>query len=197
MLSEAGPADLSSMGLQARALMQELHNDWFPISYPQKFYETATAVQSVFYSECFADVNGDLAAMVVAKHVRLCACDKEDQGILPPVFSELDNRMVTYILTIGVDDKFRRKGIGQLLIANLVRVAKASLEQIHAIYLHVLSTNTSAIGFYEKLGFTRHKLLQAYYRIGDTKQDAFTYVLEINTQTELDWVACLDRCIIA
>ena len=58
-------------------------------------------------------------------------CTVQDQGILPPVFSELDNRMVTYILTIGVDDKFRRKGIGQLLIANLVRVAKASLEQIH------------------------------------------------------------------
>ena len=162
--------------------MQELHNDWFPIRYPQKFFDTATAAQSIFYSECLADVNGDLAAMVVAKHVRLCSCDKEvrlrqpqlpmpssllsmfiirprflgglhvcilshtlswaplyyvyprgaqDQGILPPVFSELDNRRVTYILTIGVDNKFRRKGIGQLLIANLVQVVMASHEQIH------------------------------------------------------------------
>ena len=49
-----------------------------------------------------------------------------------------------------------------------------------AVYLHVLTTNTVAILFYEKRRFSMHHFLPFYYSIQGTPRDGFSYVLYIN-----------------
>lgn len=178
--------------------MQELHNNWFPIRYPQAFFDTATTLPSVYHSECMADRNGELAAILVAKNIRVCSCDREDRDILPPSravrHGGVDERLVTYILTVGVENRFRRKRIGAYLIRNLVQKAMSHPHKIHAIYLHVLVSNAAAIRFYEKIGFVQHKLLEGYYIIGNNTYDAYCYILRLDDDDVQECEACLDRC---
>eukprot|EP00040_Diaphanoeca_grandis_P035754 m.225510 g.225510 ORF g.225510 m.225510 type:complete len:195 (+) comp33462_c0_seq1:257-841(+) len=188
-------------GLHARPLrcedteqMQALHEDWFPIRYPQQFFDTACAINSIFYSDCLCDVNDTLAAMIVARKLTLSGCEELDRDILPSFGTRQDPRLVLYILTIGVAGHFRRQGLGALLIGKLVKHARSSYQgNVRAIYLHVLTTNEAAISFYERLGFVRHKLLEGYYTIDGAPADAYTYILRVRAHTD-EWAVCFNKC---
>lgn len=49
-----------------------------------------------------------------------------------------------------------------------------------AAYLHVLSTNQTAIRFYERRNFSAHSYLPYYYSIQGKPRDGYSYVLYIN-----------------
>ncbi|WAQ96328.1 NAA60-like protein [Mya arenaria] len=51
---------------------------------------------------------------------------------------------------------------------------------VQATYLHVLSTNQTAIRFYERRNFTAHSFLPYYYSIQGKPRDGYSYVLYIN-----------------
>ena len=55
-----------------------------------------------------------------------------------------------------------------------------STDDVKALYLHVLTTNSQAIAFYEHRGFRAHLFLPYYYAIKGRRRDGFTYVLYIN-----------------
>jgi len=80
-------------------------------------------------------------------------CDMQDQGILGaplnPKYTEAG-----YILSLGVRAPHRRKGVATLLLNQLINCLMAD-EHRHcqAIFLHVLTTNTPAIRFYERCNF--------------------------------------------
>jgi len=64
-----------------------------------------------------------------------------------------------YIMTLGATQSFRKQKLGTKLVLDCIKI----VEQAHscgAIYLHVITYNTAAIKFYEKLGF---------YRLGEIK----------------------------
>lgn len=115
---------------------------------------------------------------------------------------------IGYILSLGVHKKYRRNGIGSLLLDALINhLTTSEKSKVKAIFLHVLTTNQPAILFYEKrryttfifkllnilLGFIRnyfvfvfffrfrmHQFLPYYYSIKGYCKDGFTYVLYIN-----------------
>lgn len=49
-----------------------------------------------------------------------------------------------------------------------------------AVYLHVLTSNTTAIQFYERRNFSLHSYLPLYYSVHDVAKDGYSYVLYIN-----------------
>lgn len=58
---------------------------------------------------------------------------------------------VGYILSLGVHNKYRRNGIGSLLLDALINhLTTTEKNTVKAIFLHVLTTNRAAILFYEK-----------------------------------------------
>jgi N-alpha-acetyltransferase 60 len=58
---------------------------------------------------------------------------------------------IGYILSLGVDKKYRRNGIGSLLLDSLIKhLTTAERHKVKAIFLHVLTTNQAAIIFYER-----------------------------------------------
>ena len=107
-------------------------------------------------------------------------CNIEDSGLLSPTM--IENSRMVYILTLGVVSKYRRKGIATILIDKLIDNVQSNpmLEDCRAIYLHVLTTNTSAIRFYRRLNFVCHKLLSDYYLINNCTCDGYLYVLYLN-----------------
>jgi [ribosomal protein S18]-alanine N-acetyltransferase len=66
---------------------------------------------------------------------------------------------------IGVEEKFRGQGLGDLLIKHLLN----ELEKLHIrkVFLDVKSTNVIAIKFYEKYGFKRLGIRSSYYNMGE------------------------------
>lgn len=89
---------------------------------------------------------------------------------------------VAYILTLGVVGHWRRHGVATILLARLSDnlTANPMLEDVKALYLHVLTTNTAAIHFYEKMAFRRHRFLPLYYLINSSAADGYCYARYIN-----------------
>lgn len=112
---------------------------------------------------------------------------------------------VAYILSLGVHKKYRRNGIGSLLLDALINYLTTSEKtKVKSIFLHVLTTNQPAILFYEKrrydkfdsfwsvqftknnrfkfihFRFRMHTFLPYYYSIKGYCKDGFSYVLYVN-----------------
>lgn len=70
---------------------------------------------------------------------------------------------------------------GSLLLESLKdHISTTAQDHCKAIYLHVLTTNNTAIHFYENRDFKQHHYLPYYYSIRGVLKDGFTYVLYIN-----------------
>lgn len=70
-------------------------------------------------------------------------------------------RQIGHVVTIDVRPKFRREGVGSMLM----REAEARLLQqgCHSIFLETAVDNESAIEFYKRLGYTIYRTLPGYY----------------------------------
>ncbi len=52
-----------------------------------------------------------------------------------------------YIMTLGVIDEFRQKGVGKMLVNRIIQIGK-KYQNIKLVSLHVISYNKAAIRFY-------------------------------------------------
>ncbi|KAJ9589123.1 hypothetical protein L9F63_017582, partial [Diploptera punctata] len=163
------PSDLE----EVRALCQ----DWFPIDYPYSWYEDITS-NPRFYSLA-AVYDGIIIGLIVAEIKAYVKLNREDRGILSQSFSKQTE--VGYILSLGVSKDHRRNGIASLLLDNLIsHLTTVEHVDCKALFLHVLTTNSPAIHFYEHRNFRLHSFLPYYYSIKGKCKDGFTYVLYIN-----------------
>jgi [ribosomal protein S18]-alanine N-acetyltransferase len=69
--------------------------------------------------------------------------------------------------TIGVDPAFQGRGIGRLLLSELLNVAGRAV-----VHLEVRTDNAAAIALYRSVGFTQVGLRRRYYRVSGA--DAYT-----------------------
>jgi len=72
-----------------------------------------------------------------------------------------DGTVDLYIIALAVDARFRRRGIGRLLFQQALGAAK--LGGARSITLHVQTSNSDALDFYNKLGFEVISTLMGYY----------------------------------
>lgn len=163
------PTDLD----EVRALCQE----WFPIEYPITWYEEITSSQR-FYALA-AVYDQVIVGLIVAEIKPYRILNEEDSGLLAKAFVKTSD--VGYILSLGVAKQYRRNGIATLLLDSLInQLTTLEKRKVKAIFLHVLTTNSAAILFYEHRKFQLHKFLPYYYSINGRCKDGFTYVLYIN-----------------
>ncbi|XP_044255872.1 N-alpha-acetyltransferase 60 isoform X1 [Tribolium madens] len=164
------PEDLD----EVRALCQ----DWFPIEYPFYWYEEITSSTSRFYSLA-AVYNQAIIGLIVAEIKPYASLNEEDSGILAKKFAERSD--IAYILSLGVLKQYRRNGIASLLLDSLItHLTTSERRKVKAVFLHVLTTNSAAIKFYEHRKFRLHSFLPYYYSIKGRCKDGFMYVLYIN-----------------
>lgn len=157
-------------------IIRILCQDWFPIEYPLEWYEQIVTPR---YYSLVAQVDACIVGLIVCEIKSFGKLNKEDRDILPASMSDCD---VGYILSLGVHKKYRRKGIGSLLLDTFISHITSSDRpiKVKAVYLHVLTTNQAAIVFYESRNFKYHSFLPYYYSIRGRSRDAFLYVNYIN-----------------
>ena len=73
-----------------------------------------------------------------------------------------------HIVSVGVADGYRRRGIGELLL--IAAVEHAAARNAETITLEVRKSNTAARALYEKYGFIEQGLRKRYY--SDNREDA-------------------------
>eukprot|EP00090_Calanus_glacialis_P025519 TRINITY_DN3991_c0_g1_i1.p1 TRINITY_DN3991_c0_g1~~TRINITY_DN3991_c0_g1_i1.p1 ORF type:complete len:248 (-),score=72.00 TRINITY_DN3991_c0_g1_i1:113-856(-) len=195
---------VNCMELQLRFLSPQdidqvkvLCRDWFPIEYPDTWYQEITSNPRFF--SLAATLNGTIIGLIVAETKELGQLAKEDRSLLASCF--MSGTKVGYILSLGVTQQFRKQGIASILLDQLIsHLTSEQYSQVKALYLHVLTTNTQAITFYEHRGFQVHSFLPYYYAIKGKRKDGFTHVLYLNgghpTWGALDYVklAALALC---
>lgn len=161
--------------------VKRLCTEWFPIEYPDTWYEEITS-NTKFFSLA-AVFKCQIIGLIVSEIKPQTKCNKEDQGLLASSFPKRTE--VAYILTLGVVREYRRNGIATMLLDNLIAHLTSGQGEKNgntckAIYLHVLTTNASAIQFYERRMFRKHNYLPLYYSVKGMGKDGYSYVLYIN-----------------
>ncbi|GMR53443.1 hypothetical protein PMAYCL1PPCAC_23638, partial [Pristionchus mayeri] len=174
------------MGVQSLCLAS------FPIQYPDTWYDDVVSgvlnAMGIFH-------NDSIVALIVSEYKLVHNCNMEDRGILADEMAP-----VVYILSLAVSNEYRRQGLATRLVRSLIQTYSVengvgrALDSLHrsrpfqfrhnqlpkAIFLHVLSTNHSAISFYKRHGFELFETLLNYYRLSDGYGDGLTFVLYLN-----------------
>jgi ribosomal-protein-alanine N-acetyltransferase len=82
-----------------------------------------------------------------------------------------------HILNLCVAEEFQRRGLGQLLLTNMLDEAKE--EGIEDIFLEVRPSNYAAIVLYERLGFNQMGTRKDYYPAKNGREDAVILALNL------------------
>tara|TARA_B100001013_G_C24591397_1_gene434958 strand:+ start:345 stop:821 length:477 start_codon:yes stop_codon:yes gene_type:complete len=82
-----------------------------------------------------------------------------------------------HLLNIGIREKFRKKGLGQDLLNQVVNASKEMGST--KIILEVRVSNKAAIELYNKSGFKKLSLGKNYYRLPDGREDALIMVKKL------------------
>ena len=82
--------------------------------------------------------------------------------------SQRHKRGLGHVVTIDVNPRFRREGVGTLLMQAAEQ--RLQVEGCHSIFLETAVDNSTAISFYKRLGYSILRTLPGYY-MGDL--DAF------------------------
>jgi len=158
-------------------VVKNLCVEWFPIDYPNSWYEDITS-NPKFYSLA-ATLDAQIIGIIVAEIKSRSRCNKEDSEILSSQFPP--SSQLAYILSLGVVKSYRCNGIASLLLENLLSyLTSGDQNDCKAVYLHVLTSNKTALQFYERRQFNLHSYLPYYYLIKGTPKDGLSYVLYIN-----------------
>jgi ribosomal-protein-alanine N-acetyltransferase len=116
-----------------------------------------------------------------ARKARVVIAEESDVlmgfGILHVESGELDHakrRRAGYVMTLDVDPRGRRMGLGRrLMMAMEVQAQTAGCAEM---VLHVFTGNTEAIRFYERVGFNRSHRSEGFYGAGLVgSRDAWVY----------------------
>ncbi len=157
--------------------VKSLCHDWFPIKYPDQWYDDIVQDQKYFALAACDKSTERIIALIVAKILPLRNCNREDQRILHQRFSLTAS--VCYILILGVVKEHRRQGLASILLENLL-TKLSEYQTCKAIYLHVLYSNKHAIEFYQSKLFQYRLHLPYYYLIQGEHFDAYCFARYIN-----------------
>eukprot|EP00933_Yihiella_yeosuensis_P034481 TRINITY_DN27971_c0_g1_i1.p1 TRINITY_DN27971_c0_g1~~TRINITY_DN27971_c0_g1_i1.p1 ORF type:complete len:370 (+),score=65.19 TRINITY_DN27971_c0_g1_i1:77-1186(+) len=87
---------------------------------------------------------------------------------------------VAYILTLGVADGFRRRGLAKELLRQSILHVEQHMLHVKAVYLHVVTYNDAAVKLYESMGFQRIEHFPAFYVLHGSNYDSFLYALYLH-----------------
>lgn len=172
--------------------LRDLNKEWFPVNYGDLFYERIKEKKSRgWVAECcistkkYTDLHVIVGAVVYEYTPAQSIFQKDSwREVL------YNDSQALYVMTLGVIDEFRGKGIASTLLDKILQEASEDA-RVKYVNLHVVSYNPARY-FYEKRGFERVEELPEYYRINGTLYDAIYYVMFVNgAKRRLGWLEWL------
>ncbi|CAN8300200.1 unnamed protein product [Cochlearia groenlandica] len=161
--------------------LEQIHRDIFPIRYESEFFQNVVNGGDII-SWAAVDksrpdaLSDELIGFVTAKIV--LARDTEISGLISYDSSKGDETLV-YILTLGVVETYRKRGIAKLLINKVIKYA-SSIPVCRGVYLHVIAHNNPAIRLYKRISFRCVGRLHGFYLINGQHFDSYLFVYFIN-----------------
>jgi ribosomal protein S18 acetylase RimI-like enzyme len=166
-----------------RSQIQKLHEQWFPVTYKDEFYDDLVLNRMVNSGEelytCAAVVKSEetlaqeaIVACIVGSFIEVTNLSTETVQLL--IADKTKHSQMFYIMTLGTIKEFRHHRIATSLVQQVTDMVEQE-ETCGAVYLHVITFNVPAIRFYEKLGFCRVTEIKDYYRIEDQHYNCFLY----------------------
>ncbi|QDZ19198.1 acetyltransferase [Chloropicon primus] len=146
-----------------------LHNECIKeISYPAEFFFKAThGCEGIEGWVCTTATSGGRGERLVGFVTVQVASSNHVEGKSLVDFIFLRPSDHLYILTLGVQEKYRHCGVATRLLDEVKRyTAKVSVD---AIYLHALASNHKAIKFYTKNQFVCQKRLTGFYTLNSSE----------------------------
>lgn len=153
-----------------------LHREWFPLNYDESFY-TNSVNQSGRLLTCAA-VHPDIDSCIIGLATVSANCHYHKADISRVLSMHCDiactaGPRVAYLLTLGVIDEFRRRGLAKKLIRETILLVEKAHPEVQALTLHVVSYNQAAISLYKSLGFIEVGYYPGYYELHGTQYGSY------------------------
>lgn len=148
--------DLERITYINRTCLPENYSDYFFVDLHRRFPETFIV----------AEENGEVVGYIMCRI---------ETGLSSSIFRGLIKK--GHIVSVAVMQEYRRKGIGEALVAKAMENMR--LYKAKHCFLEVRVANTAAVDLYKKLGFEVSRTVRGYYADGEG-----AYVME--TKLEKD-----------
>jgi [ribosomal protein S18]-alanine N-acetyltransferase len=139
----------------------------------------AAAIHKLRFTSPWSD--GELHSLLVQDTVFGFVARQSNASVRPLTGGFVLSRVAAgeaEILTIGVDPRFSRLGLGWRLMRAALREARDQAAE--AVFLEVDETNVAAVGLYRKLGFIKVGERRAYYQgVGGARTAALVMRLDL------------------
>ena len=157
-----------------------LHKEWFPPDYPDAFFNAVlnhNTYRSILalYDTSYKNKKATIILGCLLYELK----ELEFDYVRHSIVDWFQDRMSLYILTFGVINEARNKGVGRGLLEKLIQIAHQN-SNVACIYLDVVAYNDQGIKCYEKNGFQRVATKKNYYDIFDKQYDAQLYYYYVN-----------------
>jgi ribosomal-protein-alanine N-acetyltransferase len=135
-------------------------------SYRASDLDAIVQMDEACFAEPFRFSRGAMRRFAEARRARVVMAEAAGEmagfGILH--IERAGAERVGYVVTLDVEEQFRRQGVGKLLMEEMeVHAAEAKCA---ALWLHVFEGNEAAIRFYERAGYRRVRKAVAFYGTG-------------------------------
>jgi len=128
--------------------VKRINKVFLPENYPEYFFRS-------LYSNC---PDGFLVATVGEEIIGYIMCRLEMS------YSLFKRIRWAHIVSIAVDERYRRIGVGTALMRGVIKNLK---DRVDGFYLEVRISNKPAVNLYTKLGFEITKRIPRYYIDGE------------------------------
>ncbi|KAF6151691.1 hypothetical protein GIB67_001974 [Kingdonia uniflora] len=167
------PSDLEAL--------EQIHGDLFPIRYESEFFLNVVNGRDIVswgVVDC-SRPEGQSDKLIGFVTARVVLAKESEIGDLLNYDPLRIDQTLIYILTLGVVEAYRNRGIASSLIREVIKYG-SSIPTCQAVYLHVISYNDPAIYFYKKMAFKCVRRLQDFYYIRGRHYDSYLFVYYVN-----------------
>lgn len=125
----------------------------------------------------------DFAAVLGADYTSTCESTQHGKDIFD---ADSNCGALAYILTLGVVDGFRQRGLAKELLRRSIQHVESQLPEVQAVYLHVVTYNKAAIMLYESMNFTRLEEYNNFYNLHGRPYGSILYAHYLHSFSP-DW----------
>ncbi|CAK95022.1 unnamed protein product (macronuclear) [Paramecium tetraurelia] len=184
-IDDIGFKDIKFRKVQTKRDLEQLkllQQEWFPITYGEQFYNSV--------------LNGRVSSLIAEIEIKYPTGRKEKYVIGAMVYQQrqcktkylqnltwkqwfclfFQTQNALYIMTIGVINEFRGRGIAEYMVEQLKKTVLQSNKTIAYIYLDMVDYNEIASRFYQKQGFNKMRIKKNHYMIENQTFDGYVYV---------------------
>lgn len=177
--------------------LKNLHKEWFPIEYDNRYYETATTSPNSIALGAFYNKQGRRKRTLIVGAI-LARFEYDDsvsdtinhRGLCYKLARAFNcfrkSDIILYIMTFGVVDELRRLGIGSKLLKQCIETGREKIPNCKGVSLHVIEYNKSAIAFYKKQGYTQIGCNKEYYSIKGKRHAGYTFGMLFGNKNKVE-----------